>query len=445
MQRTMGRTRTLPRCRRLNPASFRLDRFASTVLYHGIVSSTTAVTLSLSATRPRTQLTFRLSSDCSRPYSLPGVLRVSLDPSTRHLNAWEPSLSPCRPTDFLTPLFSAGPRSPSLEFLQNKTVVLFGDSVDRGFVQHLCVWAREREETVDEESPLKPPYPEGREYPPDGYRTHLSRLPAGESDLFWPAVPFGQPHICHLRKYNFRVVSVFQFGVDDEDEWLTKMNHFYPPGGLEDRFDQILLPLLENIAHERSEKEGRPVSPIPDLLSFTSTFWTPFRHVRTLHNSTTAAEWEKKLGTWAPPTSDFQHWFERRWAQAVRHIGDAWAGRGKKPKLVFRELQQILARDDIPSNHVELALSSGRRAVDLLRSESSAARAGLAEWEAWKGFEAELGEAWEQSGREAAKERDLGRRVEVLEWGRRFMGQQVKFTDDGPAGPLLTRGLEQCY
>ncbi|GAA5917729.1 hypothetical protein JCM6882_009364 [Rhodosporidiobolus microsporus] len=373
------------------------------------------------------------SSPTCDAYAQPGVLRVSLDPSEQHLNAWEPALSTCRPIDYLSSLLASGPRRPELDFLRNRTVVLFGDSVDRGFTQHLCRWAKEREELIDEEHPLAPPLPAGREYPPDSYRSHHSRLPAGEPELFWPGVPFGRPHICHIRKYDLRVVQVFQFGVDEEDEWLTKMNHFYPPGGFEQRFDQILLPLLDNLARQRSEKEGRAVSSIPDLVSFTSTFWTPFRHVRLLSNSSTAADWERKLETWAPPRREWQNWFERRWTEAVRHVGAAWGQEGKRPKLVFRELQQILARDDIPSNHIQLAIDVGRRVVDLLRAESAAARSseGWAEWQAAKG---ELGPTWVGNGREEAERLALDERMEVLEWGRRFMGQQVKFTDDGPAG-----------
>ncbi|GAA5821019.1 hypothetical protein JCM11251_001923 [Rhodosporidiobolus azoricus] len=366
-------------------------------------------------------------------YALPGVLRISLDPSERHLNAWEPSLSTCRPVDYLSMMLERGPRRKELDFLRNRTVVLFGDSVDRGFTEHLCRWANEREELIDEEHPLSPPLPAGREYPPEGYRSLHSRFPPGQPDRFWPGVPFGRPHICHIRKYNFRVVQVFQFGVDEEDEWLTQQNHFVPPGGFEERFDQILLPLLDNIAQERSEKEGSPASPIPDLVSFTSTFWTPFRHVRLLGHSTNAADWERELGTWAPPTREWQNWFERRWTKAVRHIGRAWSGEEKPPKLVFRELQQILARDDIPSNHVQLAIDVGRRVVDLLREESAAARSSES-WAAWQGEEAELGATWVGQERDEVGTSRLDERLEVLEWGKRFMAQQAKFTDNGPAG-----------
>ncbi|GAA5865566.1 hypothetical protein JCM8547_007651 [Rhodosporidiobolus lusitaniae] len=370
------------------------------------------------------------------PYSLPGHLQVSLNPSERHLNRWIPALSTCKATDYLSMLLDKGPWKSELEWLRGRTVVLFGDSVDRGFAQHLCMWAHEREELIDEEHPLAPPYPPGREYPPPGYRWDGTTTRPGQDDLFWPGVPFGRPHVCTIRKYDFTVVQVFQFGVDDEDEWLTQRRHFYPPGGFEERFDQILLPLLENLATRKSNQTGRAVSPVPDLVSFSSTFWTPFRHVRLLQ-SRAETEWEKKLDTWAPPRTEFVSWFTRRWTEAVRHVGVAWPAGGegekKRPKLVFRELQQIFARDDIPSNHVEVAIQVGRRVVDVLREEGEASLTEEVRGD-WKAGEGELGKDWVAGEKERAREMGLGRRLEVLDWGRKFEGQQVKYTDDGAAG-----------
>ncbi|GAA6008344.1 hypothetical protein JCM10207_000092 [Rhodosporidiobolus poonsookiae] len=369
----------------------------------------------------------------TKPARAPGVLRVSLNQSERHLNRWEPALSSCQPIDYLSILLAKGPRREELDFLRDKTVVLFDDSVGRGFTEHLCMWAGEREELIDEDHPLAPPYPEGREYPPDGYVSLH-----GYKD-FWPGVPFGRPHICTIRKYNFRVVQIFGFGLQEEDEWMSKMNHFYPPGGYEDRFDQILLPLLDNLAARRTLEEGRPVSPVPDLVTLTSSFWTTLRAAHSLDSlvnpNSTAQEWEKKLGNWAPPTREWGEWFARRWSEAVRHVGSKWKDAERKPRLVFRELMMVLARDDIPSSRLAAEIDIGRRVIELLKEESVAAQS-AAGWEEWRERErSEFGAGWTAAeAREEVLDAAVGERLEVLEWGRRFMGQQVKHTDDGAAG-----------
>jgi hypothetical protein len=93
------------------------------------------------------------------------------------------------------------------------------------------------------------------------------------------------------------------------------------------------------------------------------------------------------------------------------------------------ELQQILSRSDIPSNHVQLAIDVGRGVVDNLREESVAAKGSDEEWEA---FRAEgRGEVWVEGERKNARESGLGE-VEVLEWGRRFMGMFPLFPSAFP-------------
>jgi hypothetical protein len=88
-------------------------------------------------------------------------------------------------------------------------------------------------------------------------------------------------------------------------------------------------------------------------------------------------------------------------------------------RIHIGELQQILSRSDIPSNHVQLAIDVGRGVVDTLREESVAAKGSDVEWEAFRAQD--RGEAWVEGERENARVSGLGE-VEVLEWGRRFMG-----------------------
>lgn len=52
-----------------------------------------------------------------------------------HENMWQPVAAPesCQPVDFLSLLYAGGTQTldPQLDFAHNRTIVIFGDSVDR--------------------------------------------------------------------------------------------------------------------------------------------------------------------------------------------------------------------------------------------------------------------------------------------------------------------------
>ena len=88
--------------------------------------------------------------------------------------------------------------------------------------------------------------------------------------LTWPDVWMSRPLSCHVHQLDFSIVSVFHFGWHNKPEpgtWLYGNTHFYPPLLLEDRIDQIAIPIL----HALANRDGR--SAVPDLVSITAGFW----------------------------------------------------------------------------------------------------------------------------------------------------------------------------
>lgn len=80
----------------------------------------------------------------------------------------------CEPTDWLT-MITARDLSTQLNFLWNRTIVLFGDSVDRDHNWNFCEFVNGTLEMIGASSPLSPPYPDDEQIPPVGcvlYNVH---------------------------------------------------------------------------------------------------------------------------------------------------------------------------------------------------------------------------------------------------------------------------------
>lgn len=175
----------------------------------------------------------------------------------------------------------------------------------------------------------------------------------------------GRPSLCYLPSYNTYLLNVFQFGLHPEDETVIHFPHFLPPGGFEDRFDTFVVPILEQLAGNRTkartlaEQEARsaspprvlpplrrPISAAPDLITLTATFWNLMRHpndgeeystpTNGAYTNATKPAWIEKLGNWAPPTRAQQAWWERRVQSAVRHVGRVWGGAQSGSLILWR-------------------------------------------------------------------------------------------------------------
>jgi len=79
-----------------------------------------------------------------------------------------------------------------------------------------------------------------------------------------------RPISCRVQTLDLSIVSVFHFGWHDKTTpgtWLYSNTHFHPPLRVEDRVDQVAIPVLRALAN----RDGR--SEVPDLVSITAGFW----------------------------------------------------------------------------------------------------------------------------------------------------------------------------
>lgn len=117
-------------------------------------------------------LTLRPRRRACNPYHQFGLLNVSL--STPSENVWQPiaAAEDCQPTNYLEMLAQQHPslpsKNPHLEFLRGRTILVYGDSIDRDHVDDVCGFVGGRHELIHDKHPLSPPYPLGQESPPPG-------------------------------------------------------------------------------------------------------------------------------------------------------------------------------------------------------------------------------------------------------------------------------------
>lgn len=106
-----------------------------------------------------------------------GVLNVNTTEPTG--NFWEAiGRDDCqRPVDYMELIRQVQADDivdPAIEFMRNRTIVIYGDSVDRDHNQHFCELVGGRGEMIADTHELSPPYPEGREIPPEDCTSSLS-------------------------------------------------------------------------------------------------------------------------------------------------------------------------------------------------------------------------------------------------------------------------------
>jgi len=123
-----------------------------------------------------------------------------------------------------------GTVSPLIEFMQDRTIVLFGDSVDRDHNDHLCQFLSGWHEMIGSDHVLSPPYPQGQEVPPQGYASFID----GKRE--WPNWFQSRPWVCHVQKLNLRIVNAFHYGFQEpefDNGYIMTHPHFYPPATVE--------------------------------------------------------------------------------------------------------------------------------------------------------------------------------------------------------------------
>ena len=144
-------------------------------------------------------------------------------------------------------------------------------------------------------------------------------------------------------------MNVFHYGFRERTAFIDNHPHGYPPFQLEDRFDQILLPLLSSLAAQH----GR--SAVPDVFSVTSGFWGMMRQAveddrkkeQDVEDGMTEADAAAKWDTWRSMPADVQRWNERRIEEVVKHVGAAWDEAEVRPRILWRALHHIRVSGEV--------------------------------------------------------------------------------------------------
>lgn len=124
----------------------------------------------------------------------------------------------------------------SLQWMQNKTIVLFGDSIERDHVTLFCsIIGREAEVikgnhqfAVTAGGPSHESTTarlEERQKLKKDRSRRIALKGLQESTL---------PRICYIEELNFMVANVYHFGLDEQDFWKG-LDSFHPPGSVEER------------------------------------------------------------------------------------------------------------------------------------------------------------------------------------------------------------------
>ncbi|GAA6041122.1 hypothetical protein JCM8097_004126 [Rhodosporidiobolus ruineniae] len=264
------------------------------------------------------------------PYASFGTLQVDSNDADR--NRWIPFDPTCQPPNFLSKLrelnmhhHQPGGYSPSkastadFAWLHNKTALLIGDSISREHVENFCQLLGEESEVV------RPSHRWAAANAPQRAATkaqHLLERPKRLHQRGFRVVrDASRPRVCYIPKFDFLLVSVFHFGLDQEDYWRdSRMPQYSAPGLFEHRLTDQIQPLLANI-----RADGRPSA--PDYVEISSGTWDLARWAE--HDIA------QQKDTTEPLSQDRVTWYRFRVGQMMDKIRTAFPTAKAK---VFRTL-----------------------------------------------------------------------------------------------------------
>jgi hypothetical protein len=176
-----------------------------------------------STIRPHQQLLRSSEHVCDDPYLEPGILTTNTTDIAQ--NYWTPFNPQCpRSQHFLQDVIDRKP----LPWLQGRTLLMVGDSVDRNNLRFFCELVNSTNMRVTT-------------------MENLSEVSFGDTDLD----PFNmdpgdltKPRICRIDEYDFEIINFFHYGMLDEEIWTDKAV-YTPPGTIEKRIP-LLRGLFEN-------------------------------------------------------------------------------------------------------------------------------------------------------------------------------------------------------
>lgn len=164
---------------------------------------------------------------CIDPYLEPGYLSFSTQSTNR--NYWTPFNAECPPAPrYIQDVLDRR----SLSWLQHKTVLIIGDSVDRNNVNFFCSLANSTNVRVTS-------------------MTNFNETVMGDTDLDPTNRDPGdlsKPRICRIDEYDFEIINFFHFGLFETELWEEK-RVYTPPGVMEQRIP-MLKKLMEDYGRE---------------------------------------------------------------------------------------------------------------------------------------------------------------------------------------------------
>ncbi|KAK4690851.1 hypothetical protein P7C70_g9476, partial [Phenoliferia sp. Uapishka_3] len=217
-------------------------------------------------------------------------------------NVWKPYDSGCPPSELLkgVPTNAAGrkarspadhssfkpPAIPSRDelnstyhFLFDRTILLHGDSMERLHLSDFCNFMGGNLTNIPPHHPASPPVyrkPMPTIIGSDGNETAASveaktarRVMEDRWENRKGSYVQNRPWVCDLKEYNSTVISVFTWGLQDMEDAFRGEDFFHGPSTWIDRFTNITLPLLSNLAVYFE----RPGILKPDLIELASGFW----------------------------------------------------------------------------------------------------------------------------------------------------------------------------
>ncbi|GAA5901768.1 hypothetical protein JCM5296_005401 [Sporobolomyces johnsonii] len=299
-------------------------------------------------------------ASCENPYAEYG--RIHVDQEVPENNRWLPYDPTCSPPPLmaalrrtmdataavepltfpLPPPRSSDPSLP-LPWLVGKTVLLFGDHVERNHNRDFCRFAGGKFASIGRDHPLSPPrFVNGID----------EKLPGANQENFDES----RPGICYIEEYDFTLVSVFHFGlanrVEVERESRPFDPHFYPPVAIDDRLTHIVLPLLDSLNRTR-----------PDLIEFSSSFWD-LRHF-------TALDELAGSDPYAELSTTRLSWYSDRLTRAFSDLGAVFPN----TPLLWRTMHQTPHYNQTPPVRVVALDGLSRKIVNALNDARTTADA----------------------------------------------------------------------
>ncbi|KAK4053923.1 hypothetical protein OIO90_003760 [Microbotryomycetes sp. JL221] len=298
-------------------------------------------------------------SSCANPFAELGRLRV--DTTNPDNNRWIPYNPSCETLPLIARLRKVTrpkadkplalplpkrrrPRDPKtmpMPWLHGKTVLLFGDQIERQHNKDFCHFAGGKFASINAQHPLSPrPFV-------NGIDEKVVRN-GNVSTTFEGS----RPSVCYVEQYDFVVVSAFHYGLANRVEFergaLLNDEHFHPPLAFEDRLDHIVTPFL------------RSLNRTPDLIEMSSGLWD-LRHFasadRAVGKSVDSDLTEQRL-----------EWYSTRLRRALTDIGRAfpdtpvlWRSLLHTPKYPDTPYSRVAALDQLSRQIVHELNRSGRK------------------------------------------------------------------------------------